>query len=65
MEVMTSSIKKDCMPCTLTGTRNEDVGSAQRYLCESGSENGKVETKGSYLYVILVAVAIILKLGVT
>lgn len=28
------------------------MGSAQRYLCESGSENGKVETKGSYSDVV-------------
>lgn len=45
-------------------TRNEDMGSAESYLCDNSSENGKVEEK-CYFDVILVAVYLILKLGVS
>lgn len=45
-------------------TRNADMGSAERYLCDSGSQNGKVEDT-CYLDVILVGVSLILKLGVS
>lgn len=44
-------------------TRNENMGSAERYLCDSSSENGKVEDKCCYFDVILVEVSLILKLG--
>lgn len=46
-------------------TRNEDMGSAESYLCDNSSENGKVEEKCCYFDVILVAVYLILKLGVS
>lgn len=46
-------------------TRNEDSGSAERYLHDSGSGNRNVEIKCCYLDVILVGVSLILKLGIS
>lgn len=46
-------------------TRNRGMGSAERHLCDSRSENGKEGEKCCYFDVILVGVSLSLKLGVS